>query len=70
MKRSTREYSQLPLQELEQELVNAQGELVNIRFDLATRKMSNYARLRVVRRQIARLKFFIDDRGSMVDDAV
>lgn len=71
MKRSTREYSQLPIQELEQELVNAQSELVNLRFDLATRKMSNYARLKVVRGQIARLKFFIGERGSMVvDDAV
>jgi len=70
VKRSTREYSQLPVQELVQELANAQGELVNIRFDLATRKMSNYARLKIVRRQIARLKFFIDDRGSVVDDAV
>ena len=60
MKQSTREYVGLPVHELESRLRDAQDELATLRFQLATRKMSNYARLRILRRDIARLKFFID----------
>ena len=60
MKQSTREYVGLPVHELESRLHNAQDELATLRFQLATRKMSNYARLKILRKDIARLKFFID----------
>jgi ribosomal protein L29 len=60
MKQSTREYVGLPAHELESRLRDAQDELATLRFQLATRKMSNYARLRILRKDIARLKFFID----------
>jgi len=46
--------------ELESRLRDAQDELATLRFQLATRKMSNYARLKILRKDIARLKFFID----------
>ena len=62
MKSSTREYLGLPVPELENRLRAAQEELTNVRFELATRKMSNYARLKILRKEIARLKFFIDER--------
>ena len=48
------------MHELESRLRDAQDELATLRFQLATRKMSNYARLKILRKDIARLKFFID----------
>lgn len=65
MKSSTREYLGLPVQELETRLHETQDELATLRFQLATRKMSNYARLKTLRKDIARLKFFVDvKRGA------
>ena len=61
MKQSTRDYLGLPVGELENRLRTAQDEIATLRFQLATRKMSNYARLRMLRKDIARLKFFIDE---------
>jgi ribosomal protein L29 len=60
MKQSTREYLGLPVHELENRLRETQDELATLRFQLATRKVSNYARLKILRHDIARLKFFID----------
>jgi ribosomal protein L29 len=60
VKQSTREYVGLPVHELESRLREAQDELATLRFQLATRKMSNYARLKILRKDIARLKFFVD----------
>ena len=60
MKQSTREYVGLPVHELESRLRDAQDELATLRFQLATRKMNNYARLKILRKDIARLKFFVD----------
>ena len=60
MKTSTREYLNLPVHELESRLRDAQEEISTLGFQLATRKMNNYARLKIVRKEIARLKFFID----------
>jgi ribosomal protein L29 len=60
VKQSTREYVGLPVHELERRLHDAQDELATLRFQLATRKMSNYARLKILRKDIAQLKFFID----------
>lgn len=60
MKQSTREYVELPVHELENRLQGVQDEIATLRFQLATRKMNNYARLKVLRKDIARLRFFID----------
>ena len=62
MKSSTREYLGMPVLELENRLRAAQEELTNVKFGLATRKMSNYARLKILRKDIARLKFFIGEQ--------
>lgn len=64
MKQSTREYLGVSVPELENRLREAQEELTNTNFMLATRKMSNYARLKQLRKEIARLKFFIDMKGK------
>ncbi len=63
MKSKTREYLGQPVPELERRLRAAQEEITTVKFDLATRKMTNYARLKVLRKEIARLKFFIDEQG-------
>lgn len=60
MKQSTREYIELPVPELEHRLRGVQDEIATLHFQLATRKVNNYARLKVLRKEIARLKFFID----------
>ena len=60
MKRNTREYIELPVHELENRLQGVQDEIATLRFQLATRKINNYARLKVLRKDIARLRFFID----------
>ncbi len=62
MKSSTREYLGMPVPDLETRLRAAQEELTNVKFGLATRKMTNYARLKILRKDIARLRFFIDER--------
>ena len=64
MKQSTREYIEVPVEELETRLHETQDELATLRFQLATRKVSNYARLKILRKDIARLKFFIDAKRS------
>ena len=64
MKQNTREYIELPVQELENRLQGVQDEIAGLHFQLATRKVTNYARLKVLRKEIARLKFFIDAKGE------
>jgi ribosomal protein L29 len=70
MKQQTREYLGLPISELEERLRARQDETVNMRFNLATRKANNYARLKVIRREIAQLKYFIDMKRRAGQDAV
>lgn len=52
----TRELRSLDVPDLEQRLVEAQNELIGIRFGLATRQTENTARLAQVKRQIARIE--------------
>ena len=47
------------LEELNQELVSAKKELFNLRFQNATNQLQNSARIREVRRNIARIKTMI-----------
>ena len=70
MKNRTREYLSLPISELESRLRSCQDETVNMRFNLATRKATNYARLKVLRKEIAQLKYFIDMKRRAGQDAV
>lgn len=52
----TRELRVLDLPDLEQRLVEAQNELIGVRFGLATRQTENTARLSQIKRQIARIE--------------
>ena len=47
------------VEELNQELVSAKKELFNLRFQNATNQLTNTARIREVRRKIARIKTMI-----------
>ena len=47
------------VEELNQELVSAKKELFNLRFQNATNQLTNTARIREVRRNIARIKTMI-----------
>ena len=47
------------VEELNQELVSAKQELFNLRFQNATNQLTNTARIREVRRNIARIKTMI-----------
>lgn len=71
MKNRTTEYLRISDEELQTRLEAAQDELAGLGFQLATKKVTNYARLKVLRKDIARLLFFIEDRNKRaVYDAI
>jgi large subunit ribosomal protein L29 len=49
------ELRDLPYEELKEKMAEAKEELFNLRFQLATNQLDNTARLRDVRREIARI---------------
>jgi large subunit ribosomal protein L29 len=53
---------ELNLEELDQKLVESKHELFNLRFQLATGKQDNSARLGQVRRDIARISTLLRER--------
>jgi large subunit ribosomal protein L29 len=59
---TAKELRELNLDELEQKLVEARHELFNLRFQLATGKQDNSARLGQVRRDIARVATLLRER--------
>ena len=48
---------------IQAELGNAQKELMNLRFRLATRQLSNVSQIRKVKRDMARIKTIMRERG-------
>ncbi len=52
--------------ELAQELVNAKKELFNLRFQNATNQLDNTARIKDVRRNIARIQTVITQKAKTV----
>jgi large subunit ribosomal protein L29 len=57
-----KELRELNLEELDQRLVEARQELFNLRFQLATGKQDNSARLGQVRKDIARVATLLRER--------
>lgn len=49
------ELRDLPYAELEEKLASAKEELFNLRFQMATNQLDNSARIRTVRREVARI---------------
>ena len=56
-------------QRLEVSLRDLQEELFNLRFQYATRQLTNHARIQVVRRDIARIKTLLRERALNVEVA-
>ncbi len=52
------------VEELNRQLVEAKKELFNLRFQNATNQLENTARIREVRRNIARIQTFITKAGK------
>lgn len=52
------------VEELNKQLVEAKKELFNLRFQNATNQLENTARIREVRRNIARIQTFITKAGK------
>jgi large subunit ribosomal protein L29 len=59
---STNELRSLSEIELAQKLHEAHQELFNLRFRQATKQLDNTSRIRVVRRQIARIRTIVRER--------
>ncbi|HLI53887.1 MAG TPA: 50S ribosomal protein L29 [Acidimicrobiales bacterium] len=57
-----KELRELTLAELDQKLLEARHELFNLRFQVATGKQDNSARLGQVRREIARVATILRER--------
>ncbi|MDQ3958291.1 MAG: 50S ribosomal protein L29 [Actinomycetota bacterium] len=53
------EIRDLPLEEIQQRLVDTKEELFNLRFQNATGQLDNYKRLTELRKDVARLKTII-----------
>lgn len=60
--KQARELRDLDTPELLQRLADAQGDLIGLRFGLATRQTENVARLGEARREIARIKTILHER--------
>jgi large subunit ribosomal protein L29 len=60
--KESRELHALSTHDLELRLQEVQNDLLGLRFNLATRKTENVARLRVVKRQVARIKTILKER--------
>ena len=58
----TSELKDLPVDELEQRLVDTKEELFNLRFQNATGELDNYSRLRELKRDVARIKTILRRR--------
>lgn len=61
--RERKDLRELRVDELNTKLLEAKQELFNLRFQLATRSLSNYSRMREVRKEIACLKTMLRERA-------
>ena len=61
-------YADLTMPELEAKLKDLKGELFNLRFQLATGQLENPARIREVRKAIARMKTVVRERELGVNN--
>ena len=59
---SAKDLRELTLEELDQKLLESKHELFNLRFQLATGKQDNSARLGQVRKEIARIATLLRER--------
>ncbi len=65
----TRELFDMASTELADELDRTRQELLNLRFQYATRQNDNYARLRILKRQVARIETILHERELVESEA-
>ena len=63
----TSDIRELTDQELDRELANSHKELMNLRFRLATKQLTNTAEPRVIKRNISKIKTIIHERELQRD---
>jgi large subunit ribosomal protein L29 len=63
------ELRELADNELEQHLADSRKELFNLRFQLATGRLDNVARLNTVRKEIARVLTLLGERAGAAESA-
>ena len=68
MARKTSDIRELPVSELNERLDETREELFNLRFQLATGQLDNYRRVRLLRRDIARVKTVLRERELATQD--
>ena len=68
MARKTSDIRELPVSELNERLDETREELFNLRFQLATGQVDNYRRVRLLRREIARVKTVLRERELASQD--
>ena len=64
------EFRDLTTAEIEQKVKSLKEELFNLRFQLATGQLENTARIREVRKAIARMKTVIREREISVNNVI
>jgi large subunit ribosomal protein L29 len=62
MSQKNQKLRELSLDELRKQLNDAHEELMNLRFRQATGELTDFTRLRLTRRQVARLMTIVDQR--------
>jgi len=65
MAEKNRKLRELATDDLQKQLNEAREELMNLRFQAATGELTDTSRLRLIRRQIARLLTILHERGQM-----
>ena len=61
------ELKSLTVADLQSQLVDAKKELFNLRFQNATNKLDNTARIKEVRKNIARIQTVITEKASVAE---
>jgi large subunit ribosomal protein L29 len=62
MSQKNQKLRELSLDELHKQLNDAREEMMNLRFRQATGELTDFTRLRLTRRQVARLMTIVDER--------
>lgn len=61
------ELRELTLEELQKKADDLKAELFNLRFQLATGQLDNYRRIRMVRKDLARVKTVLWERKAQIE---
>ena len=61
------ELKSLTVADLQSQLVDAKKELINLRFQNATNQLDNTARIKEVRKNIARIQTVITEKASVAE---